>query len=163
MFSELNSLNVETCSQDPPAGGSCIIVNSQISLYTDDPDKMVVEADTVLQYIRTKMDNNEYESVHNDITRVSYIEIDPVSSYQNQQAQKRSVPNSTVGDSGIRTGIFVTAACATLVVLGAAAYSRRRRTSDDAASSAADTGAYPTMYDRAPSRGSDESSTHSLN
>ena len=147
------------CSIPPPEGSSCIVVSSQISLYTDEPNNKVVEADTVLQYIVSLMNSGEYVAVHNDITRVSYIEINPVSA-QHQTSSGR-VPNSTIGDPETKIGIFVTAACAALVILGAAAYSRRRRTRDDAASSAADSGYATSMYDRAPSRGSDESA-HSI-
>ena len=154
-------MSVEVCSVEPPPGSSCIVVSSQISLYTDNPNKKVAEANQVLNYIKKLMKSGEYVAVHNDITRVSYVQINPVSAQT--QTANQSVPKAVVEDGGIRTGIWVTASCAALVILGAAAYSRRRKARDDAASSAADTAGYEgTMYDRAPSRGSDESSTNSI-
>jgi hypothetical protein len=120
------------CSSTVDANNICVVVEGQLTLYSDPGNSAQSEKQSILSSIKASMDSGRFVGVQENIARVTYVnllpDIDSGSTGATSGVPSDAAVNSE--SSMVRVGLFLGAGILTAVVVGVA-YSRRKKSASD--------------------------------
>lgn len=117
--------NIVECGTVPAEGNSCVVVSGELTLYTDDAGIENGEDDTVKTSIQNGMDDGEFDTLNDDIVRVTYVpNLDALSKNSVSDAED-GVLSADDGNNNLVVGLLAGGALLVMLMIGAV-YKKRR-------------------------------------
>lgn len=94
------------CNSKINESNTCVVVYGQLTLYTDDEDSEK-EEDFIQKLIKEKMDNGDFNSISDDVVRVSYTDLVAEPPVENPNTQGGTPESNGDRNATLQVGLLL--------------------------------------------------------